>query len=517
MNSIYDTIIVGAGPGGIQVAIKLLENANKANTSIKLLVLEAGEKAGTFFTNFPVHGKLISNNKLYTGMPPEHRYSERFDWNSLVTDDKEILMRNYSQDFFPKREALVEMLNDLVDRYCISVRYNTRWNDTKRDVNGNFAIFTDNGTFNTKHLVIATGMKPSTADIQGVEFATPYKDMKNKEQYRDKRVLIIGKGNSAMESAQEILNEANVIMLASPNSVKLAYQTHYVGSVRAVNALLVDNYQLKHQAAFLDCDIEEIKPFDMGVNVKVKYKHAKDEEEVLYFDEVIEATGFVSNVDPLDSLKLGMTYGKKYPSINEDFESVDYSNLYFAGTQTHGLDYRKTFSGFIHGFRYNSMILANTLSERLGFPIKEEVITKEDFKVHLLTELNYSPNLYLQPGYVVRVYERFGDNWLDKGYVTINKFKKINFKANSLLLAVSLEYGDIHKFENVLSIPRVPGDIDESVHIHPVIRIRRNVDLDIELYELEEDLENSFLNDPKYHNSLEEILRKSTNNGAIKV
>ena len=45
---------------------------------------------------------------------------------------------------------------------------------------------------------------------------------------------------------------------------------------------------------------------------------------------------------------------KKYPKIFGTYESVDYSNLFFAGTIAHSLDFRYSSGGFIHGFRYSS-------------------------------------------------------------------------------------------------------------------------------------------------------------------
>jgi hypothetical protein len=39
----------------------------------------------------------------------------------------------------------------------------------------------------------------------------------------------------------------------------------------------------------------------------------------------------------------------KYPLINEDFESVNVRNLYFAGALAHGPDWRKSSGGFVHG------------------------------------------------------------------------------------------------------------------------------------------------------------------------
>lgn len=50
---------------------------------------------------------------------------------------------------------------------------------------------------------------------------------------------------------------------------------------------------------------------------------------------------------------------KKYPVISDDFQSTDTDGIYFAGTNTHSLDFRESAGGFIHGFRYtgNSYVI----------------------------------------------------------------------------------------------------------------------------------------------------------------
>lgn len=42
----------------------------------------------------------------------------------------------------------------------------------------------------------------------------------------------------------------------------------------------------------------------------------------------------------------------KYPVIGHNYESLTHPGLFFAGTNTHSLDHRKSAGGFIHGFRY---------------------------------------------------------------------------------------------------------------------------------------------------------------------
>ena len=53
---------------------------------------------------------------------------------------------------------------------------------------------------------------------------------------------------------------------------------------------------------------------------------------------------------------MGRGRTKKYPKIGYNYESVDNRNMFFAGTATHSLDFRKSAGGFIHGFRYTGWL-----------------------------------------------------------------------------------------------------------------------------------------------------------------
>lgn len=502
----FDVLIIGAGPGGIQTALTLGEIKNRTGAQFSYRIIEKESQPGSFFSRFPVHGRLISNNKLYSGRSPKSRFSERFDWNSLITDDREILTRNYSQDFYPHRDVMRQMLQDLCERYRVPVDYNVEVAHVGREQNGGFVVSTDRGDMRARFVVVATGLQPVVCEIPGIEHATPYAAIGPAEDYRDKRVLIIGKGNSGFECATDLLNAAATIMIASPSPVRLAYQTHYVGNVRSVNGILIENYQLKHNAAILDCDIALIQRADDLYRVDVAYKHANGEHETLEFDAVIAATGFTGNFDFLDeAIKPAMLHGK-FPDTDGMFQCPDVDGLYFCGALTHGHDYHSfSSSGFIHGFRYNSLILARHLAERLGAFDVQSQIPSDEFGRHLLQEFEEDAGIYLQPGYLGRCYRRSGNgSWTDMGYQTLRWFEAAPVTDEILLLA-TLEYGDIHAFPDVLHIPRYPGEPDKSVHLHPVIRARSSGV--VQMAHLEESLLNRFVGIPDNHRRLEDFLK----------
>ena len=43
--------------------------------------------------------------------------------------------------------------------------------------------------------------------------------------------------------------------------------------------------------------------------------------------------------------------------MNGGYESTNVPGLYFAGTLSHGLDWKRAAGGFIHGFRYTAQAL----------------------------------------------------------------------------------------------------------------------------------------------------------------
>ena len=58
-------------------------------------------------------------------------------------------------------------------------------------------------------------------------------------------------GNAGFETAQNLVGAAAYIHMMSRSRVRQAYQTHYVGDLRAINNQLVDTYQLKSLDGFI--------------------------------------------------------------------------------------------------------------------------------------------------------------------------------------------------------------------------------------------------------------------------
>ena len=122
-------VVVGAGPGGLQIA-HYLESAKR-----DYVVIEKNAFPGSFFEKYPRFRQLISINKRSSGRR-ELDHSMRHDWNSLLSDPSHrsrgtlwplsstdpsltldsahnsgwLLFRNFSNSYYPHADDLVRYL-----------------------------------------------------------------------------------------------------------------------------------------------------------------------------------------------------------------------------------------------------------------------------------------------------------------------------------------------------------------------------------------------------------------------
>lgn len=478
----YEYLIVGGGPAGLQAAYEL----HKSNKDY--LVLEAESSPGAFFEQFPRHGKLISINKVHTGYS-DPEINLRWDWNSLLThgDDTHLFSR-YSKKYFPASKNIVDYLKDFAEMFSLKVETDAGVRSVgKSDVDGRFQLTLANGKrLSADILIVATGLQlPWLPDIPGIENAVSYCDMSlDFSEYTGKRVLIIGKGNSAFETADALIEHASMIHLCSPNSLNFAWSSHYVGHLRAVNNNFLDTYHLKSQNAVLDADIQSIeKSTNGGVRVNVAYKHAEGEVESIHYDHVIACTGFKFD-DSIyeENCKPILCDKEKFPVQNSDWESENVPGLYFAGTLMQQRDYRKYMSGFIHGFRYNVRTLVKLLiekNEEQAYP--ERVVPRSERSVSkwIIDRANTTSALWQQPGFLGDVFVLNSDDTT----ITIYEELPVDYihdrwgETGLNYFVLTLEYGE-KKFENPFNVSRIArGNVensDRSNFLHPIIRRHKN-------------------------------------------
>ncbi|XVU29823.1 NAD(P)-binding domain-containing protein [Actinoplanes sp. CA-054009] len=481
----HDYLIIGAGPAGLQLAA-LMER-----DGLDYVVLEAGESAGTFFRTYPRHRQLISINKIWTGSD-DPEFNLRADWNSLLTDDPALLFRNYSAKYFPAADDMVRYLGDFAAG--LNVVYNARVTSVSRPAD--FVVEAGDRTFAARRVIVATGVsRLYEPPIEGASLAERYDTVSvEPSDFTNQRVLIIGKGNSAFETADALVETAAVIHVAGPHSIRLAWQTHYVGHLRAVNNNFLDTYQLKSQNAVLDGTVERIvQRDDGGYRVDFRYARTVEAIRVLEYDRIILCTGFAFDPTPfVGDAAPELVINDRFPAQTAAFESVNVPGLYVAGTLSQQRDFKKSTNGFIHGFRYGVRALHRILSARYesrpwpSYPAG-------DIAAAIIARINRTSALWQQFAVMGDVVTFEGEYHEE---VPVAYFKEGGLGVTSGFV-VTLEYGPGHDQVDPfdITVPRIAENdaaaAKDASYLHPVVRAYRDGEV-VATHHLAENLENDW-------------------------
>ncbi|XP_063886508.1 FAD-dependent oxidoreductase domain-containing protein 2-like [Scylla paramamosain] len=388
----HDYCVIGAGPAGLQMGY-FLHTAGR-----DYLIFERANHSGSFFSEYPRHRRLISINKRYTGKT-NAEFNLRHDWNSLLSHDPSLLFKHFSSEFFPEADTMVRYLGEFAGRLGLRVKYNTvvqelqRHHDSTANPKGHFSFRDQHGRrYSCRTVVMATGMSvPSKPNFPGAHYTLGYEKLPLEPAfYEGKNVLILGRGNAAFETADAIYGSTNMVHMVSRSRARLSWNTHYVGDLRAVNNGLLDTYQLKSLDGLVEASVEDMVlekqngliyvqfPWDQKSKNYLQANNGKERKLIKEnhfdnfclregYDIVLRCLGFKFDFSIFSNSTLPGTSAKKskYPAVKHTYEAQSVPGLYFAGTATHSLDYRRSAGGFIHGFRYTVRALHRLLEWRL--------------------------------------------------------------------------------------------------------------------------------------------------------
>ena len=193
----YDLIVVGAGPAGISATLA----AKKAN--LKVLTLEQGTLGGTVFT-FP-RSKIVMTHPMDLPLYGKVKLKETSK-TQLLELWKTVISKN---DIIIKENSKVEAIISEGEHYKIET------------VNGD--------SYTTKTVLLAIGRRgtPRKLNVPGEDTEKVAYRLLEPEEIINKKILIVGGGDSAIESA---------LLLIDQNKVTLSYRSNAFSRLKPKNA-----------------------------------------------------------------------------------------------------------------------------------------------------------------------------------------------------------------------------------------------------------------------------------------
>ncbi len=397
-------VVVGSGPGGLQASYCL------SRLGVEHAVISRDQSPGGMFCACPIFERLLSWSKPDAPATPGTRAYEWYDHNSLVADEPEnqaLVPPLMDREFVvPSRKEMERGLAAFVDRVPVTVRYGCRWAGTRRDDQGRLVLETSDGEYRAQAVVFAIGVTtPWLSPIPGIEAVPHYVATRQPQEYRGRRVFVIGKRNSGFEIADGLLPWARQVILGSPRAVQTAVVAQ--SSIRVRYLQPYEDATLGGGTIALDLAVERIEKREGAWRI-VGSGTTQPGSIDLEVDDVIAATGFSTPLLDLGDLGVRTVAQGRIPALTSFWESEPGAGIFFAGNATQGAPgLRKhgvaSGSAAVHGFRYNARVMARRLAAtNLGLELPRERIEPGALVPYLLEELTTAPELWAQKSYLAR-------------------------------------------------------------------------------------------------------------------
>ncbi|HEY6266906.1 MAG TPA: NAD(P)-binding domain-containing protein [Candidatus Acidoferrum sp.] len=196
---VLDVLIVGAGPAGISASLRAAEK------KLNYLTVDEGEMGGTV-AKYP-------RQKLVMTSPVEFPTYGKFKKTEL------------------SKEELIAFWNQVLQRADFKFRKGEKVEDIKRGEDRIFTIATTKNQYRAHAVVLALGKSgsPRKLGVKGEELPKVMYRLIEADHYVNKRILVVGGGDSAIEAAMGLAHQVG-------NQVTLSYRKEALSRIKDRNA-----------------------------------------------------------------------------------------------------------------------------------------------------------------------------------------------------------------------------------------------------------------------------------------
>jgi len=185
---VFDLLIVGCGPGGVSAGLRAAEN------KLNYLVIEQESQIGGTVAKYP-------RQKLVMTSPVQFPTYGRFKKTEL------------------SKEELIEFWKQVVARTDFRIHTGEKVEDIRKGEDGIFTVSTSRQQYRSRSVVLGLGKtgSPRKLGVKGEDLPKVMYRLIEADHYVNKRVLVVGGGDSAVEAAMGLAHQDG-------NKVTLSYR-----------------------------------------------------------------------------------------------------------------------------------------------------------------------------------------------------------------------------------------------------------------------------------------------------
>jgi len=238
----YDVIIVGAGPAGISATL------TAANNNMRFLTLEQDSLGGTVF-NFP-RAKIVMTSSMNLPMHGKLKLSET------------------------SKSELLDLWVDILTKNHISINEQEKVESIEK-VNDYFLITTNKEKYKSNSVILCIGRRgsPRKLGVPGEGKEKVAYRLLEPELIHNQKILIIGGGDSAIESA--------LLLMEENNEVSISYRSDKFSRLKPKNLEKINKAAIDRKIKlFYNSNVKEIK--DKSVILQVEEKQKEIDNDLVY-------------------------------------------------------------------------------------------------------------------------------------------------------------------------------------------------------------------------------------------
>ena len=202
---VLDLLIVGAGPAGISASLRAIEK------KLSYVTIEQDEIGGTV-AKYP-------RQKLVMTSPVEFPLHGKFKKLEL------------------SKEELIAFWKSVLGRVDFKVHTGEKIEDIRKGEDGVFTVVSSKETYQARAIILCIGKSgnPRKLGVKGEELPKVMYRLIETDHFINKRILIVGGGDSAVEAAMGLANQ-------NGNKVTLSYRKEAFARIKERNAGRIQEY-----------------------------------------------------------------------------------------------------------------------------------------------------------------------------------------------------------------------------------------------------------------------------------